>query len=138
MSRSKKKGKRIVRKVVQDVVCMKSGKYAKYTYLDYGNDDKLLWEESGKKYKLEYVDSFFLSNPILNEQDAYNAFEYTKERDCVFFTELIGLVVPVYNGHKWVEQFVTKDVVLHQFGKFSYTRKRCSYKNKKKKKNIKR
>lgn len=71
----------------------------------------------------------FPSNPTLS-----NVWEYTKERDCVFIAQYVGNNMKIYNGRDWINLYVTYDVLYHQFGKFAYTKKRCIYKNKKKKK----
>lgn len=85
-----------------------------------------------KEKKKEYSDKILF--PVVNELDNSHLWEYTKERDCVFLAQSVGDTIKIYNGRDWIDFYITYDVLYHQFGKFAYTRKRCIYKNKKKKK----
>jgi ribosomal protein S19 len=86
----------------------------------------------GKLYYYKYMNSYFLSRPLL----CYRDFEllYTSKREFVFVPQLVGKKVYVYNGKEWYKVFVIIDILLHQFGKFVWTKKRCVFKKNKKKK----
>nr|YP_009118125.1 ribosomal protein S19 [Stachyamoeba lipophora]AJF22933.1 ribosomal protein S19 [Stachyamoeba lipophora] len=67
---------------------------------------------------------------VLKEKNEF----HTKERDCVFVKPLIGKVVNIYNGKDWFRLVVSSDMLYQQFGKYSWSKKRCVYKSKSKKK----
>lgn len=128
MTRSKRKGKRIIKNILQKT------SYNISKNLSDNHNINLIY----KKYELKYINSYFFSEPTLNNIDNNNLWEHTKERDCVFLIQPVGEVLFIHNGKSWIEFYITLDVVFHQFGKYAYTRKRCIYKNKKKKKKYKR
>jgi ribosomal protein S19 len=88
----------------------------------------------GNLYYYKYINCYFLSHPLLSLKDVKSL--YFAKRECVFVPQLVGKTVQVYNGKEWYKVFVLTDILLYQFGKFVWTKKRCVFKkNKKKKKN---
>ncbi len=52
----------------------------------------------------------------------------TWSRDTYIVPELIGEVIEVHNGNRFVRLKVTEDMIGHKLGEFSPTRKPCVHK----------
>ena len=59
--------------------------------------------------------------------------ELIMPRNIEITPQLVGLTVKVYNGKEYQEIIVTKDMITHKFGEFVFTRRKFSFKKKKKK-----
>jgi len=46
----------------------------------------------------------------------------TWSRSCTIVPEMIGFTFGVYNGRKFIEVFITEEMVGHKLGEFSLTR----------------
>lgn len=46
----------------------------------------------------------------------------TWSRSCTITPEMIGFTFAVYNGRKFIDVYVTEEIVGHKLGEFSHTR----------------
>jgi ribosomal protein S19 len=86
----------------------------------------------GHLYFYKYLNCYFLNNPLLVLKDFKML--YFSKREFVFLPQLVGKNIFIYNGKDWYKVFVISDILLYQFGKFVWTKKRCVFKKNKKKK----
>jgi small subunit ribosomal protein S19 len=77
--------------------------------------------------------------PYLDKNSAKNIQESKKNykklivsRNSVILPTFIDQTFEIYNGKKFNEILVTEEMIGHKFGEFSATRKRFSFKEKKK------
>jgi len=55
----------------------------------------------------------------------------TWRRSCTIVPEFVGITFQVHNGNKFIDVFVTEDMVGHKLGEFSHTRVFRGHTNKK-------
>jgi small subunit ribosomal protein S19 len=55
----------------------------------------------------------------------------TWRRTCTIVPEFVGITFQVHNGNKFIDVFVTEDMVGHKLGEFSHTRVFRGHTNKK-------
>ena len=76
--------------------------------------------------------------PFIDKNIYYNILEKKNKlvcaRNVIITPNLIGLDFLVHNGKNLLKIKIVEDMVGHKFGEFSFTRKKFSYKKKKKKK----
>jgi small subunit ribosomal protein S19 len=81
---------------------------------------------SRSKWKGPYINSEFL--------------EKQQQKPCIIsrnseiVPRFVGLTFMVHNGKNYIELTVTKDMISHRFGEFSFTRATFAFKKKSKKK----
>ena len=81
---------------------------------------------SRSKWKGPYID--------INGVDKMHGLkkDYITSRNTTIVPKFVESTFKVYNGHKFNEIHVTEEMIGHKFGEFSTTRKRFSFKKKKK------
>lgn len=83
------------------------------------------------KWKGPYVQSELLTSKILKKKQPNNLIA---SRNSKIIPKFIGVTFTIYNGKKYTNLTITKDMVGHKFGEFSFTRVNFELKKKKKKK----
>jgi ribosomal protein S19 len=86
----------------------------------------------GKVIFLKYINSYFITRPILTARDMILL--YSNQKESIFLPQLCGRTIWVYNGKEWFKVFIILDIIFHQFGAFVWPKKRCFFKKNKKKK----
>lgn len=84
------------------------------------------------KWKGPYINEKKI-NEIKNLKKTYN-FLIIMPRDTEILPKFVGLNVKIYNGRKYINFTVNKEMIGHKFGEFSATRGKFSFKKKKSKK----
>jgi small subunit ribosomal protein S19 len=57
---------------------------------------------------------------------------YVRERNSTIVSSFLDRIFYIYNGKYYFKLLINKDHLGFKLGSFSYTKKRCIYKNKKK------
>ena len=83
------------------------------------------------KWKGPYINSEFLEKKSTEKQQQKT---WIVSRNSEIVPRFVGLTFVVHNGKNYVELIVTKDMISHRFGEFSFTRAKFSFKKKSKKK----
>jgi small subunit ribosomal protein S19 len=78
------------------------------------------------KWKGPYINSEFL------EKQQQKTWVISRNSEIV--PRFVGLTFTVHNGKNYIELTVTKDMISHRFGEFSFTRAKFAFKKKSKKK----
>lgn len=77
----------------------------------------------------------YTSKKKINEiQSSKKNYNLIMPRDIEVLPKFLGLNVKVYNGKKYLNFTITKEMIGHKFGEFSATRGTFSFKKKKSKK----
>ena len=74
----------------------------------------------------------FVSDDLLQEFCTTKSEIYTSVRKSVIVPQFVGLIINVHNGKGFSKLKITEAMVGHKLGEFSPTRKRFSFKKKKK------
>ena len=82
---------------------------------------------SRSKWKGPYIDS-----TIWQQLDLKNKEISTFSRNSCIVPQFINLNIKVHNGKSFTNILVTKDMIGHKLGEFAPTRKKFSFKKKKK------
>ena len=82
-----------------------------------------------KKWKGPFIDKNIIKN--LNKKKLHPKIS----RNSIIIPKFLGLKFNIHSGKNFLEIQVSKEMVGHKFGEFSPTRKKFSFKKKKKKSN---
>ncbi len=74
----------------------------------------------------------FVSNDLLQECSTTKGEIYTNVRKSIIVPQFVGLTINVHNGKSFSKLKITEAMVGYRLGEFSPTRKRFSFKKKKK------
>lgn len=88
---------------------------------------------SRAKWKGPYIEKFLLEK-IKKSSNYFNNEIKTFSRKSFITPKFIGLSFKVYNGKTFLKVKVTEEMVGYKLGEFSPTRKKFTFKKKKKKK----
>ncbi|NCN58534.1 30S ribosomal protein S19 [Candidatus Roizmanbacteria bacterium CG22_combo_CG10-13_8_21_14_all_38_20] len=69
-----------------------------------------------------YINEKLLKKALALKETGKDAQIKTWARNCQIPPEFVGMKFGVHNGHKFVEVFISEDMVGHRLGEFSPTR----------------
>ena len=79
------------------------------------------------KWKGPYINSDFLKKKSAEKQQQKTLII---SRNSEIVPQFLGLTFNIHNGKNYVELTVTKDMINHKFGEFSFTRAKFAFKKK--------
>ena len=73
-------------------------------------------------WKGPFVDGYLLKKAETSRASGRNEIIKTWSRRSTILPQFVGLTFAVYNGHKFLPELVTENMIGHKFGEFSPTR----------------